>query len=140
MDYNKLAEKWLRAETSLEEEKMLREHKADEEKVEERAISAYINHNQELRRQSVEITTHRSRPYWAMTSAIGVCIIALMVALGVHHNTTTVTEQTNVYCYINGEEITSEQEAHYYAQQVMHSFENEAFAEADFLGSLFTLK
>lgn len=142
MDYRELAEKWLKAETSLEEEQQMREHCAEPSSAEERAVEAIISHNTLQRKKSVEIKTHSSKPYWAMVSALSACCVALILFFSLKGGTvpTTTATEPNVYCYINGQEIVSEGEARLYAQQVMSSMQSENLAQADILGNLFTLE
>ncbi len=142
MDYRELAEKWLKAETSLEEEQLLREHCDEPSSAEERAVGAIISHNTLQRKQSVEVKMRSSKPYWAVASALSACCIALILLFSLKGGTTpaTLATEPNVYCYVNGQEITSESEARLYAQQVMNSMQSENLAQADILGNLFTLE
>lgn len=142
MDYRELAEKWLKAETSLEEEQQLREHCDKPSSAEERAVEAIINHNTLQRKKSVEVKMHSSKPYWAIASIATVCCIVLILTLKLNYEpipTTKMSEQ-KVYCYINGKEITSEIDAKLYAQQVINSMKSENLAQADVLGNLFRLE
>ena len=53
MDYRELANKYLRAETSLEEEQLLRKHSAEVSSDDERAVGAIVSHNAAQREQGV---------------------------------------------------------------------------------------
>lgn len=142
MDYNKLAEKWLRAETTLEEEKQLREMGHMASTAEERAIEAIVSHNNTQREERIAIRTRSSKPYWAVASAVGVCVIVLCFTLLMRNDDTLVNSmpEMKTYCYVNGEKITSHEQAVYYAQQVMGNIESEDFSQVDILGSLLTLE
>lgn len=138
MDYKQLAEKWLRAETSLEEEQQLREHPSLSPTDEERAIEAIISHNTTQRRQGVRIRLRRKRSaVWSVASVLSLCIIAIALTITLRHNSAI---EPNIYCYVNGEAVTSESQAKLYARQVLSNMESEELSNEDFFGTLFTFE
>ena len=103
MDYRELANKYLRAETSLEEEQLLREHSAEASSDDERAVGAILSHNAAQREQGVNIRLRqKSSSVWSIASVLSLCVVAIALTITLRHSSTA---EPNIYCYVNGEAI-----------------------------------
>lgn len=138
MDYRELANKYLRAETSLEEEQLLREHSAEALSDDERAVGAILSHNAAQREQGVNIRLRqKSSSVWSIASVLSLCVVVIALTITLRHSSTA---EPNIYCYVNGEAVTSESQAQLYAQQVLSNMESEELSNEDFFGTLFTFE
>ena len=138
MDYRELANKYLRAETSLEEEQLLREYSTEASSDEERAVGAILSHNAAQREQGVSIRLRqRSSSVWSIASVLSLCVVAIALTITLRHSSTA---EPSIYCYVNGEAVTSESQAQLYAQQVLSNMESEELSNEDILGTLFTFE
>lgn len=137
MDYRELANKYLRAETSLEEEQLLREHSTEASSDEERAV-AILSHNAAQREQGVNIRLRqRSSSVWSIASVLSLGVVAIALTITLRHSSTA---EPNIYCYVNGEAVTSESQAQLYAQQVLSNIQSDELSNEDILGTLFTFE
>lgn len=137
MDYRELANKYLRAETSLEEEQLLREHSTEASSDEERAV-AILSHNAAQREQGVNIRLRqKGSSVWSIASVLSLCVVAIALTITLRHSSTA---EPNIYCYVNGEAITSESQAQLYAQQVLSNIQSDELSNEDILGTLFTFE
>ncbi len=100
MDYKELFRRYLNAETSLEEEALLRESSPAKADAEGRAIEAMIYHAKMQQEGSVAIKLHEPRRGWQMAMVLAASVVML---LGIFY----LTKPQTIYGYYNGEPITS---------------------------------
>lgn len=138
MDYRELANKYLRAETSLEEEELLREHSTEASSDAERAVGTILSHNAAQREQGVNIRLRqRGSSVWSIASVLSLGVVAIALTITLRHSSTA---EPNIYCYVNGEAITSESQAQLYAQQALSNIQSDELSNEDILGTLFTFE
>ena len=125
MDYRELTKRYLNAETSLEEEALLKTHRAEGAEAEQRAIEAmiYLHQSEREKAHNVEIRLHepQSQSRWQIVLATAVASVALI--WGAFH-----LSQPTVYGYYNGEPITSFAQAESLTHEM---FSNMTLAEAE---------
>ncbi len=112
MDYNDILRRYYAGETTLEEERALREYLAREGASKEEQIArAIVNHGAELRQRRVSIKQHTtSQRILGVTSALAMCVIIIICGIKF--------SQPTIYGYHNGKPITSLDEARYYSEQL----------------------
>ena len=129
---------YLRAETSLEEEELLREHSTEASSDAERAVGTILSHNAAQREQGVNIRLRqRGSSVWSIASVLSLGVVAIALTITLRHSSTA---EPNIYCYVNGEAITSESQAQLYAQQVLSNIQSDELSNEDILGTLFTFE
>ncbi len=112
MDYNDILRRYYAGETTLEEERALREHLAREGAPKEEQIArAIVNHGAELRQRRVFIKQHTtSQRILGITGALAMCVIIIICGIKF--------SQPTIYGYYNGRPILSLNEARYHSEQL----------------------
>ncbi len=112
MDYNDILRRYYAGETTLEEERALREYLAIEGSSKEEQITrAIMNHGAEHRHHAVSIKQHAaSQRIWSVTGVLAICVIIIICGIKF--------SQPTIYGYHNGKPITSIEEARYYGEQM----------------------
>lgn len=112
MDYNDIIRRYYAGETTLDEERALREYLATEGSSKEEQITrAIMNHVAEHRHHTISIKQHTaSQRIWSVTGALAMCVIIIICGIKF--------SQPTIYGYHNGKPITSIEEARYYGEQM----------------------
>ncbi len=112
MDYNDIIRRYYAGETTLDEERALREYLATEGSSKEEQITrAIMNHGAEHRHHTISIKQHTaSQRIWSVTGALAMCVIIIICGIKF--------SQPTIYGYHNGKPITSIEEARYYGEQM----------------------
>ena len=125
MDYKELTKRYLNAETSLEEEAMLKAHRTDSAEAEQRAVEAMIYLHQKERIQPLEVKVKLHEPQtqsrWQIIFATAVASVALLWGV-------SLLNEPTIYGYYNGEPITSLAKAESLTHEM---FSNMTLAEAE---------
>ena len=124
MDYKELTKRYLNAETSLEEEAMLRDLRAKSPEAEQRAVEAmiYLHKSERARTHSPKLKLHepQTQRRWHLGIALAACVAMIG---GAFH-----LSEPTIYGYYNGKPITSLAKAESLTQEM---FSNMTLAEAD---------
>ena len=68
---------------------------------------------------------------------LSLCVVVIALTITLRHSSTA---EPNIYCYVNGEAVTSESQAQLYAQQVLSNIQSDELSNEDILGTLFTFE